>query len=505
MLEYVLAIDQGTTGTTVMLFDREGRAVDRRYRELEQHFPSPGWVEHDAEEIWAHVASLIAEIARDWSLSPLNLKAIGITNQRETVVIWDRRTGRPLHRAIVWQCRRTAERCRTLKEQGLEGEIHRKTGLYLDPYFSGSKLEWLLQHADGAREAQARGDLACGTIDSWLVWNLTGGDVHATDVTNASRTLLFDINTLRWDDGLLDLFGVSKSALPEVRPSVGRFGATRGVDGFPDGIPISGCAGDQQAAFFGQACFEPGMVKNTYGTGAFLLMNAGDTPPATHGTGLLSTVAWAIESLDRPVYAVEGSVFVAGAVVQWLRDQLGLIEAAEQTEAISLSVSDTGGVYFVPAFVGLGAPFWDPYARGTIVSITRGTRKEHLIRAALEAIAYQIKDLVDNMTSLTGVAPQGVRVDGGAAANRFLLQFQADLLGARVERPKFLETTALGAAYLAGLAVGVWRDQEELSRLWQLDEVFTPQIDAERREGLYSGWRRAVDQSRDWDRPRAGA
>ncbi len=498
MIEYVLAIDQGTTGTTVMLFDREGRAVDRRYRELEQHFPSPGWVEHDAEEIWAHVASLIAEIARDWSLSPLNLKAIGITNQRETVVIWDRRTGRPLHRAIVWQCRRTAERCRTLKEQGLEGEIHQKTGLYLDPYFTGSKLEWLLQHADGAREAQARGDLACGTIDSWLIWNLTGGDVHATDVTNASRTLLFDINTLRWDDGLLDLFGVSKSALPEVRPSVGRFGATRGVDGFPDGIPISGCAGDQQAALFGQACFEPGMVKNTYGTGAFLLMNAGETPPATHGTGLLSTVAWAIESLDRPVYAVEGSVFVAGAVVQWLRDGLGLIGSAAETQALAASVEDSGGVFFVPAFVGLGAPEWDPFARGAILGITRGTTKAHLVRAALESIAFQSRDVIEAMRQATGRDLEIVRVDGGASANDLLLQFQADILGTSVERPQMVETTALGAAFMAGIAEGVWSGTDEVAKAWRSERIFAPAMTQDARDALIGSWRRAVERSKAW-------
>ena len=497
-MEYVLAIDQGTTGTTVMLFDREGRAVDRRYRELPQHFPRPGWVEHDAGEIWEHAASLIAETAEAWRLTPANLRAIGITNQRETVVVWDRKTGRPLHNAVVWQCRRTAERCRSLKEQGLEGEIHRKTGLYLDPYFSATKLEWLLRHAGGAGEALARGRLAAGTVDTWLIWNLTGGRVHATDATNASRTLLFDIRAMRWDDGLLDLFGVPRSILPEVRPSVGRFGATRGVSGFPDGIPISGCAGDQQAALFGQACFEPGMVKNTYGTGAFLLMNSGHAPPRTEGTGLLATVAWAAGGLDRPVYAAEGSVFVAGAAVQWLRDGLGLIRSAAETEALATSVPDSGGVYFVPAFAGLGAPHWDPFARGAILGLTRGTRKEHLVRAALESIAFQSRDVIEAMRRAAGGGLETVRVNGGASANDFLLQFQADILGTPVERPGIIETTALGAAYMAGLAEGVWSGLEEVARGWRSDRVFTPRMGEEEREARVRSWRRAVERARAW-------
>jgi len=497
-LEYVLAIDQGTTGTTVMLFDREGRTVDRRYRELTQHFPRPGWVEHDAEEIWEHVRELIAETARAWSLSPSNLRALGITNQRETVVLWDRKTGRPLHRAIVWQCRRTAERCRSLKDQGLEAKIHEKTGLYLDPYFSGSKIEWLLDHVDGARDAARRGDLACGTIDSWLIWNLTGGLVHATDATNASRTLLFDIRSLKWDDELLELFRVPAGILPEVRPNVGRFGATRGVAGFPDGIPISGCAGDQQAALFGQACFEPGMVKNTYGTGAFLLMNSGGTPPATRGSGLLATLAWAIGSLDRPVYAAEGSVFVAGAVVQWLRDGLGLIKSAAETEALATSVPDNGGVYFVPAFVGLGAPEWDPFARGLIAGLTRGTKKEHLVRAALESIAFQSRDVIEAMRKATGSDLEGVRIDGGASANNFLAQFQADILGTSVERPQMVETTAMGAAFMAGLAEGVWSSLDEIKVIWRSDRVFTARMSQSEREALVASWRRAVERAKGW-------
>ena len=503
-MRYLLAIDQGTTGSTLILFDELGQEVDRRYRQIRQSYPRPGWVEHDPVEIWEGVRGMMQELAAAHSLSRGNLLGIGITNQRETVVVWERQSSRPIHPAIVWQCRRTADLCQRLKSAGYEQEVQKKTGLLLDPYFSATKIKWILDEAPDARGAARRRELVCGTIDSWLVWQLTGGRTHATDVTNASRTLLFDLDALTWDPELCDLFDVPVEMLPEVRPTSGIFGETKGVPGFPDGVPIGSCVGDQQAALFGQACFERGMIKNTYGTGAFLLLNTG-RERFSPGNGLLSTAAWSIGELDQVEYAVEGSVFVAGAVVQWLRDQLGLIESADQTEAISFSVPDTGGVYFVPAFVGLGAPFWDPYARGTIVGLTRGTRKEHLIRAALEAIAYQIKDLIDSMTSLTGVPPQGMRVDGGAAANRFLLQFQADLLGSSVERPKFLETTALGAAYLAGLAVGVWRDRAELSRLWQLDEVFTPQIDVAHRERLYSGWRRAVAQSREWDRPQTPA
>lgn len=498
-MRYLLAIDQGTTGSTLILFDETGNEVDRRYREITQYYPQPGWVEHDPVEIWESVRAMMQELAAAHSLSRENLLGIGITNQRETVVVWERQSGRPVHRAIVWQCRRTADLCQKLKEQGVEEEVRQKTGLLLDPYFSATKVKWILDQVPGARKEAENGVLAWGTIDSWLVWQLTGGGLHVTDVTNASRTLLFDLDALAWDPWLCELFDVPAEMLPQVRPTSGDFGVTRGIPDFPDGVPIGSCAGDQQAALFGQACFERGMIKNTYGTGSFLLLHTG-RERFNPGGGLLSTVAWALGDLNHVEYAVEGSVFVAGAAVQWLRDQLGLIQTAAETEEISLSVPDTGGVYFVPAFVGMGAPHWDPYARGTIVGITRGTRKEHLVRATLEAIGFQIKDLVDTITSATGIPPQKMRADGGAAANRFLLQFQADLLGAAVERPKFLETTALGAAYLAGLSVGVWRDQKELARLWQLDEVFTPRIDARERERLHQGWRRAVEQAKGWAR-----
>ena len=497
-MHYVLAIDQGTTGSTLILFDELGREVDRRYREIRQYYPAPGWVEHDPVEVWEGVREMMAELAAEHSLNQRNLAGIGITNQRETVVVWERESGRPVHRAIVWQCRRTSDLCRRLKAEGHEPRVQEKTGLFLDPYFSATKLQWILDEVHGARRRAERGELACGTIDSWLIWQLTGGAVHATDVSNASRTLLFDLDARAWDPELCRLFNVPWEILPEVRPTAGDFGVTSGVLGFPDGIPIGSAAGDQQAALFGQACFSRGMVKNTYGTGAFLLLQTGEErfKPAN---GLLSTAAWAIGDLSRTQYAVEGSVFIAGAVVQWLRDELGLINSAAETEAIARSVPDAGGVYLVPAFVGLGAPYWDPYARGTLVGLTRGSRKEHLVRAALEAIAYQTRDVVDSMAGATGLSLKGMRVDGGAAANRFLLQFQADILGISVERPKILETTALGAAYLAGIAVGVWKDLNELSRLWQRDEVFEPAIDMERREALYRGWRRAVERAREWE------
>ncbi|HLS91707.1 MAG TPA: glycerol kinase GlpK [Limnochordia bacterium] len=494
----LLAIDQGTTGTTLILFDEQGNEVDRRYQTIKQHYPRPGWVEHDPVEIWEGIRAMMQELAAIHSLDHHNLAGIGITNQRETVVVWDKETGQPVYPAIVWQCRRTADLCQRLKREGHEEAIRQKTGLLLDPYFSATKLKWILDNVPEARKKAARGELLCGTIDSWLIWKLTGGRVHVTDVSNASRTLLLDIQRLEWDPKLCRLFEVPMEMLPDVRPSSAVLGVTQDVPGFPSGVPIGGCAGDQQAALFGQACFYRGMIKTTYGTGAFLLLNTGRERHLP-GKGLLSTVAWAIGDLAEVEYAVEGSVFIAGAAIQWLRDELGILKTAAQSEGMALSVPDTGGVYFVPAFVGLGAPYWDPFARGTIVGLTRGTRKEHLVRAALEAIAYQVKDVVDSMAELTGIAPETVRVDGGGAANRFLVQFQADILGMAVERPKFLETTALGAAYLAGLAVGVWQDQEELSRLWQLDQVFRPEIDYQRRRSLLTGWRRAVERAKEWE------
>lgn len=501
-MRYLLAIDQGTTGSTLILFDELGREVDRRYREIRQYYPAPGWVEHDPREIWEGVREMMADLAAAHALSERNLAGIGITNQRETVVVWERQTGAPIHRAIVWQCRRTSDLCRRLKAEGFEPRVQEKTGLFLDPYFSATKIQWILDEIPKARERAERGELLAGTIDSWLIWQLTGGSLHATDVSNASRTLLFNLDTLSWDPELCELFRVPAAMLPEVRPTSGDFSATRGVKGFPDGIPIGSAAGDQQAALFGQACFSRGMAKNTYGTGAFVLLQTGGER-FKPGNGLLSTAAWALGDLSRTQYAVEGSVFVAGAVVQWLRDELGLIRSAEETEELARSVSDTGGVYLVPAFVGLGALYWDPYARGILVGLTRGSRRAHIVRAALEAIAYQTRDVVESMIAATGLSLQGMRVDGGAAQNRFLLQFQADILGAGVERPKILETTALGAAYLAGLAVGVWKDLDELSHLWQLDEMFEPAIDEPRRAALYEGWRRAVERAREWERPGA--
>jgi glycerol kinase len=497
-MRYLLAIDQGTTGTTLILFDEQGNEVDRRYQTIRQHYPRPGWVEHDPVEIWEGVRAMMQELAAIHSLDHHNLAGIGITNQRETVVVWDKETGQPVYPAIVWQCRRTADLCQRLKKEGHEETVRQKTGLLLDPYFSATKLKWILDNVPEARKKAARGELLCGTIDSWLIWKLTGGRVHVTDVSNASRTLLLDTQRLEWDPKLCRLFEVPVEMLPEVRPSSAILGVTQDVPGFPSGVPIGGCAGDQQAALFGQACFYRGMIKTTYGTGAFLLLNTSGERYLP-GKGLLSTVAWAIGDLAEVEYAVEGSVFIAGAAIQWLRDELGILKTAAESEGMALSVPDTGGVYLVPAFVGLGAPYWDPYARGTLVGITRGTRREHLVRAALEAIAYQVKDVVDSMAELTGIAPETVRVDGGGAANRFLVQFQADILGMAVERPKFLETTALGAAYLAGLAVGVWQDREELSNLWQIDRVFRPEIDYQRRRSLLTGWRRAVERAKEWE------
>ncbi|OGL20079.1 MAG: glycerol kinase, partial [Candidatus Rokubacteria bacterium RIFCSPLOWO2_12_FULL_71_19] len=445
---FILALDQGTTGSTVLVVDPEGQIRGRGYVELPQHYPRPGWVEHDPEDIWRTTVEAIGQALHAARISPAEVAAIGITNQRETTILWERGSGRPIHHAIVWQCRRTAELCDRLKADGVEAEVRRKTGLVVDAYFSGTKIAWLLDHVEGARAGAERGELAFGTVDSWLLWRLTGGRVHATDPSNASRTLCFDIRALRWDEGLAKMLGVPMQLFPEVRPSAGIFGDTAGGGPLPAGIPVAGIAGDQQAALFGQACLEPGMAKNTYGTGCFLLLNTGERLVASD-RGLLTTVAWSIEA--RITYALEGSVFIAGAAVQWLRDGLGIIARAGETQALAESVPDTGGVYLVPAFVGLGAPYWDPYARGTIVGLTRGTTRAHLARAALEAIAYQSRDVLDTMAQEAGVPIRALRVDGGAAANDFLCQFQADMLGVEVLRPSITETTGLGAAGLAGL------------------------------------------------------
>ena len=494
---YVLALDQGTSGSTVLVVDPEGQIRGRGYAELPQHYPRPGWVEHDPEQIWRTTVEAIGQALGAARISPAEVVAIGITNQRETTILWERRSGRPIHNAIVWQCRRTADACDRLKAEGVEAEVRHKTGLVVDAYFSGTKIAWLLDHVEGARARAERGEIAFGTVDSWLLWRLTGGAVHATDPSNASRTLCFDIRALRWDEGLAKMLGVPMQVFPELRPSAGVFGETAAGGPLPAGIPVAGIAGDQQAALFGQACLEPGMAKNTYGTGCFLLLNTGERL-VTSDRGLLTTVAWQVGG--RTTYALEGSVFIAGAAVQWLRDGLGIIARAEETQALAESVPDTGGVYLVPAFVGLGAPYWDPYARGTIVGLTRGTTRAHLARAALEAIAYQSRDVLDTMAQDSGVPIRTLRVDGGAAANDFLCQFQADMLGVEVLRPSITETTGLGAAGLAGLGAGLWK-AEELAGRWRLERRFTPVLAPSDREARYDGWRRAVERSRAWVQP----
>lgn len=482
--KYVLSLDQGTTSCRAIVFDREGTVVHVAQQEFTQFFPQAGWVEHDAEEIWTVQLKVMREAAA--AVAAEHIAAIGITNQRETTVVWDRATGKPLHPAIVWQCRRTSDICASLKDEGWERIVREKTGLVLDPYFSGTKLKWILdRHPDIRRKAE-RGEALFGTIDSWLIWNLTGGKVHVTDYSNASRTMLFNIHTLDWDDEILRKLSVPRAMLPEVRPSSEIYGET---DVLGVRIPISGAAGDQQAALFGQACYAEGMAKNTYGTGCFVLNNIGGKPVLSN-KGLLTTIAWGVDG--RVEYALEGSVFTAGSVVQWLRDGLGLIRDAAESEALASSVDDTGGVYFVPAFTGLGTPYWNPHARGMITGLTRGTTKAHLIRAALEAIAYQSVDVFRAMEEESGIALQGVRVDGGATRNNFLMQFQADMLGVEVTRPKVQETTALGAAYLAGLAVGFWESRQELQKLWSVDRVFRPERDEAYRNRMYEGWKRAV-------------
>ncbi|MCC6443205.1 MAG: glycerol kinase GlpK [Armatimonadetes bacterium] len=483
----ILSIDQGTTGATVILFDRQGQPVAKGYREFMQHYPQPGWVEHDPEEIWAVTLEAIGEaLAKAPNACPA---AVGITNQRETTVIWDRQTGKPIHPAIVWQCRRTSPDCDRLKEAGLAEVIRQKTGLVVDAYFSGTKIAWLLDHVPQARARAEEGRLCFGTIDSWLLWKLTGGKAHVTDVTNASRTMLYNIHSLRWDEELCRALRIPASLLPETRPSSDIYGHTEGVGSLPAGLPIAGIAGDQQAALFGQACFQAGMAKNTYGTGCFLLMNTGERPVPSE-KGLLTTLAWQVGS--RVEYALEGSVFIAGAAIQWLRDGLKLIAEAAETEKMAESIPDTGGVYLVPAFVGLGAPYWDMYARGTLTGLTRGTGREHLARAALEAIAYQTRDVLDTMTAESGIILQELRADGGATANRFLMQFQADLLDVPVALPTVTETTAQGAAFLSGLAVGFWESREEVASIWQAGRRFEPVMPEDERETLYSGWRQAV-------------
>jgi glycerol kinase len=488
----VVAIDQGTTGSTVLVLDKRGRVVARAYSEFTQHYPKPGWVEHDPEEIWRVTLRVLRQAVKRARLKAKDVAAIGITNQRETTVLWDRKTGKPIHRAIVWQDRRTAAFCEELKAAGHEPRVRAKTGLVVDPYFSGTKVRWILDKVRGARERASAGGLAFGTIDTWLLWKLTGGTVHATEPTNASRTLLYDIHTRDWDPELRAMLDVPASVLPAVRPSSGVFGETTAdVLGAP--VRIAGIAGDQQAALFGQGCTEPGTAKNTYGTGCFLLLNTG-TRAVTSNAGLVTTIA--CDATGGPAYALEGSVFVAGAAIQWLRDGLGFMTKAAESEKLAKKVDATLGVYLVPAFVGLGAPYWDADARGAIVGLTRGVERAHVVRAALEALAYQTRDVVDAMAADSGTALSMLRVDGGATANNFLMQFQADVLGVPVERPKILETTAMGAAALAGLGVGFWSSPKELGQARQLDRRFQPRMRKEEREALYRGWRAAVARVR---------
>ncbi len=492
-MSLVIALDAGTTGVRAMAVDHGGGIVAMRYREFSQHFPRPGWVEHDALEIWEAMVGCIDELVESLT-EPV--AAIGITNQRETIVAWDRRTGEPLHRAIVWQDRRTADRCRQLEASGHLAMVRNRTGLVLDPYFSASKMEWLL--TEGGVEANE--DLALGTIDTWLMWKLTDGAVFATEPSNASRTMLFDIRHLEWSDELCDLFGVPMSALPEIRPTSGRFGLTSNSTKLGAGIPISGVAGDQQAALFGQACFEPGMSKNTYGTGSFLLMNVGASCPEPVD-GLLTTVAWTLKSDSgdpKPTYAYEGSIFVTGAAIQWLRDGLGLIEDAAEIGPLAASVPDTGDVYVVPAFAGLGSPWWDPYARGAIVGITRGTGRAELARAVVESMAYQVRDVLDAMSAASGQPPAELRVDGGASVMDLLLEIQADQLGITVTRPVAEETTALGAAYLAGLAEGVWASLDDVVAAWAVDRSVEPNPDRSNADRLHSRWLQAVEHAKGW-------
>ena len=488
METYILALDQGTTSSRCILFDHSGRKCAVVQNEFTQYFPRPGWVEHDPREILATQLGAMTEVQVQAHVQPSQIAAIGITNQRETTVVWNRHTGEPVYNAIVWQCRRTADRITQIVDAGWSERIREKTGLIPDAYFSASKIEWILDNVEGAREAAEAGDLLFGTIDTWLIWNLTAGRVHATDYTNVSRTMLFNIHTLKWDDELLELFGIPASMLPEVRDSSGDFGETS-TSVLAGATPICGVAGDQQAALFGQCCFEPGEMKNTYGTGCFLLMNTGNRAVVSDN-GLLTTIA--IGLAGKVTYCLEGSVFVAGALIQWLRDEMGIISSARSSCRVAKSVEDNGGVYVVPAFTGLGAPYWDPYARGAIFGITRGTTRAHFVRAALESLAFQSWDVIETMIKDAGFRPNSLKVDGGACENDFLMQFQADMLDCDVVRPAMTETTALGAAYLAGLQVGYWDDMEELRTNGSVDHVFEPDMDEETRKSLLAGWHAAV-------------
>ena len=496
MKKYIMALDQGTTSSRCILFDKKGTMLSVAQREFNQIYPKPGWVEHNPMEIWSSQISVAAEAMSKVGVNAEDIAAIGITNQRETTIVWEKATGKPIYNAIVWQCRRTSDMIEELKDQGYDAAIRKKTGLIPDAYFSATKLKWILDHVKGSRERAKRGELLFGTVDTWLIWNLTNKKVHVTDYTNASRTMLFDIHRRCWDDEILKKLDIPKEMLPQVKPSSYIYGYTKDCM-IGNNIPIAGAAGDQQAALFGQCCFASGDVKNTYGTGCFLLMNTGEKAVESDH-GLLTTIAVGLDG--KVQYALEGSVFVAGAAIQWLRDELGLIKTAAQSEEDCLAVEDTNGAYVVPAFTGLGAPYWDQYARGTIVGLTRGTGKEHLIRATVESLAYQVSDIIDAMEQDSGIHLNAVKVDGGACANNFLMQFQADILNTEVARPKCIETTALGAAYLAGLAVGYWVNQKDVCENWALERTFLPEMEELRREKLLRGWKKAVKCSFGWER-----
>ena len=492
--KYVMALDAGTTSNRAIIFDVDSKIVGVAQKEFTQHFPQPGWVEHDAEEIWSSMHEVMREALEQSGLVASDIAAIGITNQRETAVVWDRTTGRPIYNAIVWQSRQTADICEDLKRQGLVDEFKEKTGLVIDAYFSGTKVKWILDHVEGARARAEKGELAFGTIDTWLLWKLTGGKEHKTDYSNASRTLMFNIKTLEWDEALLKHLTVPKSLLPEVRPSSEVYGHTiPSIIGAS--VPVAGMAGDQQSALFGQNCFSPGEAKNTYGTGCFLLMNTGEDLCMSKN-GLVTTIAWGLDG--KVEYALEGSIFVGGSAIQWLRDGLRLVDSAPDSEWVAKKVKDAGGVYMVPAFVGLGAPYWDMNARGMIIGLTRGTTKAHIVRATLDSLAYQTRDVLGAMEADSGNRLAALKVDGGAVANNLLMQFQADLLGVPVDRPQITETTALGAAYLAGLATGVWASKEELKKSWQLDTRFAPSLDQQEADKLYQGWKKAVKHAANW-------
>ncbi|MGE7767802.1 glycerol kinase GlpK [Peribacillus sp. NPDC096540] len=489
MEKYILSLDQGTTSSRAILFNEKGEIVHSSQKEFTQHFPKPGWVEHNANEIWGSILAVIAGVLSESGVKPEQIAGIGITNQRETTVVWDKETGTPVYNAIVWQSRQTSEICDELKGRGLNDLFREKTGLLIDAYFSGTKVKWILDNVEGARQKADEGKLLFGTIDTWLIWKLSGGKAHVTDYSNASRTLMYNIHELKWDEELLEILTVPKSMLPEVRPSSEVYAHTIEYHFFGQSIPIAGAAGDQQAALFGQACFNEGMAKNTYGTGCFMLMNTGAKAVSSEH-GLLTTLAWGLNG--KVEYALEGSIFVAGSAIQWLRDGLRMLKNAEDSEAYAKRVESTDGVYVVPAFVGLGTPYWDSDVRGAVFGLTRGTSKEHFVRATLESLAYQTKDVLDAMEADSGIELKTLRVDGGAVKNDFLMQFQSDLLRVPVERPTINETTALGAAYLAGLAVGYWKDQEEIARQWAIDKTFNPSMDEQDSEKLYDGWKKAV-------------